>query len=237
MPDDIIRQSVITLIEGDGDSEIRRYFVAHPREAVQCLGEELIRYWQRTLAHYWSRMVNTLEWDVLHHARSLALGGPKEVFDDLHSSITFRDSQINIQAICQHHSQPFEAKLEGSGIQLVPVIFRGCGRMFQVDPNWQPMVAYGVRSAGLWHSRKPPVNQSLELALGASRAMILQSLTTPMNTGALAIKLCITASAASQQLGRLTKAGLVAQYRSGKRVYYQLTRRGAELLALFDRTY
>lgn len=236
-PDDIIRENVGILIEEKGDSAIRRHFMAHPREAVNCLAEEMRLYWQRALTHYWSRMVNTLESDILYHARSLALDGPGDVFDDLHTSISFRDSQINIAAICQHHSPPYEATLEGSGIHLVPVVFRGCGRMFQVDPKWQPMIAYGVRGTGLWHSQKLPHNQSLELALGVSRARILQVLVTPMSTGELARRLYITAGAASQQLGRLTKAGLIKQHRSGKRVYHQLTQRGTELLALFDRTY
>jgi len=97
------------------------------------------------------------------------------------------------------------------------------------------MIIYRARGLGLWQQEEPDRNPSLEIALGAGRARVLQLLTTPANTGEIARKLHITAGAASQHLSRLNDAGLVEPYRSGRRVYYHLTDRGAQLLLLFDR--
>jgi hypothetical protein len=127
-PDEVIREGILTLIEEEGDSEIRRYFLAHPREAVQCLVEELRLYWKR------------------------ALHGPSAMFDDLHSSVHFHPNQILLQPVRQHHHEDVELNLRGEGLQIVPTIFRGCGRMFQVVPDWQPMLAYGKYSILPCHS-------------------------------------------------------------------------------------
>ncbi len=232
--DEVIREGILTLIEEDGDSEIRRYFLAHPREAAECLVEELRLYWKRTLHDYWSRMISTLEGDVLYRARMLALNGPGSMFDDLHSSVHYDHRQIQLQPVCQHHHEDVALNLSGDGIQIVPTIFRGCGRMFQVVPDWQPMLAYGVRGTGLWHEKLPSSNHALELTLGAGRARVLRSLTPPASTGEVAQKVRISTANASQHLSRLTEAGLVEPRRSGKRVYYHLTTRGINLLALFD---
>jgi DNA-binding transcriptional ArsR family regulator len=158
------------------------------------------------------------------------------VIEELHSSVSYRPGEIQLQPVCQYQHRDVELTLDGEGIQLVPTIFRGCGRMFQVVPDWQPMLAYGVRGTGLWCQKPPPSNQSLELALGIGRARVLQVLMTPSSTGEVAYKARIAAATASQHLGRLARAGLVEPRRSGKRVYYYLTRRGTELLALFDAT-
>jgi DNA-binding HxlR family transcriptional regulator len=235
-PDELIQDGILTLIESDGDSEMRRYFLAHPRAAIGCLVEELREYWRRTLVHYWSRMMSTLEGDLLYRARQLALDGPGALFEDLHSSVDFRNSQIQLLPVCQHLHDDVELTLHGEGIQIVPLIFRGCGRMFQVTQGWQPMLAYGVRGAGLWYQKPASSNQSLEHALGTGRARVLRVLQMPASNGEIAFKARISAATASQHLLRLTKAGLVQPQRSGKRVYYSLTERGVSLLALFETT-
>jgi DNA-binding transcriptional ArsR family regulator len=233
-PDEIIRQDIQMSIDEHGDSEIKRFFLVHPREAVWCLVEELRVYWKHVLAHYWARMISTLEGDVLYRARMLALNGPSTLFEDLHPTIAYQPGQIKIQPVCQCLHHDLELSLAGDGIQLVPMIFQGCGRMFQVTPGRRSMLAYGVRGTGLWRQNRP--TQSLELAMGAGRARVLQAVITPATTGEIAIKLRLTAGTASQHLGRLTKAGLVEPRRSGKRVFYHLTKRGEELIALFERS-
>ena len=233
-PDDLIRAGILTLIEEDGDSAIRRFFLAYPREAIVCLVEELRVYWQRTLVHHWSRMIANIEGDMLYRARLLALDGPGALFGDLHSTVNLDRNKIEIQSSCQRKHKEFELSLNGEGLQLVPLIFRGCGRMYQVAPGWQPMLAYGIRTAGLWYQRQAASDQSLELALGAGRARVLRALSTPATTGEVAYRLRISAAAASQHLSRLNKAGLSQPRRSGKRVYYQLTERGQKLITLFS---
>jgi hypothetical protein len=233
-PDETIRTGILELIAEDGDSQMRRYFLTHPRESIECLVEEMRVYWKRTLVQHWSRMIANIEGDMLYRARLLALDGPGAVFSDLHSSVNLNKNQIVLQPACQHLHNTMEFSLNGEGLQLVPLIFKGCGRMYQFAPGWQPMLAFGIRGAGLWYQRQPSADQSLEIALGAGRARVLRVLATPATTSEVAYRLHLSAAAASQHLSRLTKAGLSQPRRSGKRVYYHLTERGQKLLMLFS---
>jgi DNA-binding transcriptional ArsR family regulator len=233
-PDALVRKYVQELIEEDGDTQHRQDFMVSPRQTVRHLAEELRLFWQRTLAPYRSRMVSIKETDVLYRARILALDGPGSLFKDLHPGMSYQDSQLAIQANPRSRHADAEFRLNGEGFQLVPTVF-GTECRLQIVPEWRPRLSYPVRGGGLLY-QKPP-SQSLELALGAGRASVLQALTTPASTSELAYRLMVTSSAVSQQLDRLKRAGLVEARRSGKRVYYQLTQRGEALIALFERIY
>jgi hypothetical protein len=232
--DDRIRDGAFTLIEEDGDSEIRQYFVVNPREAVGRLVEELRLYWQRTLAHYWPRMVSILEGDILYRGRLLALDGPDGLLPDLHPSITYQPYQIHLAPVCHYRPRHHEFNLAGDGIQLVPTIFTCCGHMLQVTPERRPMIVYSARGGGLY-GQETRASKPLELTLGASQARVLNGLRIPATTGEMAQRLSLTSGGVSQHLQRLARAGLVEPHRSGKRVYYQLTRWGEELIAIFER--
>jgi len=234
LPDELIRKNVQELIDVDGETEIRRYFLAHPHEAMECLVEDIQLYWKRTLEPTWSKMISVLEGDLLYRGRLMALDGPEALLPDLHSSISYQDRQIHIGRVCDHPKPNKVVELNGDGIQLVPVIFAGCGRAYQITPEWRPMILYSARGVGLYNG-ETRASKPLELALGASRAQVLQGLRVPATTGELAHRLQLTSGAISQQLDRLKRAGLVEPHRSGKRVYYRLTRLGEELMALFER--
>jgi DNA-binding transcriptional ArsR family regulator len=233
-PNELIRKNVQALIAHDCDTDIRRFYIAHPREAVQRLVEDLRLYWRRVLEPSWSQMVSILEGDLLYRGRLLAMDGPDSLLPDLHDSITYQHSQIHVGSVCNHKVCPEHVALAGDGLRLVPAIFISAGRALQVTPEWHPMIIYNARGVGLY-ARQTRASKPLELALGAGRARVLQGLRTPTTTGEMAHRLSLTSGAISQQLDRLKRAGLVEAHRSGKRVYYQLTRRGEELIALFER--
>lgn len=233
-PEATIRKNIQTLIHQEGDSELRQFYLAHPHEAVQCLVEELRVYWQRALAHSWSRMIGILEGDILYRGRVLALDGPDNLLLDLDPTITYQKSQIQLMPLRGHEYRWKDFHLAGDGIQLVPTIFAGCGHMVQITPEWHPMILYGARGVGP-SNQETRAAKSLEVALGAGRARVLQGLRTPATTGELAHRLGLTSGAISQQLQRLMLAGLVEPQRSGRRVYYRLTQRGEMLIALFER--
>jgi hypothetical protein len=231
-PHDLIRKYTRELVSEDGDSEIRQFFIVHPREAMECLAEELRLYWQRALAQHRSRMLSIKEGDVLYRARTLALNGAGALLKDLHPAFSYQNNTIQIRRSPGSRYDDKDFQLNGQGLQLVPCVFASEARL-QIVPEWPPRISYPVRGGGLWW-HKPP-GHSLELALGAGRASVLQALVIPATTGELAHRLMVTSGAVSQQLERLKRAGLVEAHRSGKRVYYQLTRRGEELISLFER--
>ena len=238
VPDSVIRKNVNLLIELSGPSEMRQNYLAYPREMLLCLIEELRFYWQRALAPHYPQMLAVLEGDVLYRARQLAVEGPAVMLADLHPSLILKERHLQIDKdIPMPDIYPgHETALQGHGLQLMPSIFSDRKLHWQFAPEWQPMLMYGVRGMGMWQQQPPDRNYSLELTLGEGRARVLQALIHPASTGELAHRLQLSAGGVSQHLSRLHEAGLVESHRSGKHVFYQLTQRGADLLAIFDRT-
>jgi DNA-binding HxlR family transcriptional regulator len=234
-PAEIVRENVLTVIEYDGESEIRHHFLARPREALDCLMEELRLYWQYTMAHHWERVETVLENDVLYHARQMALHGIDSMFSDLSTPISYSDRKVVIKKPyhdCNVNEK--ESFLNGRGLQLVPMVFSQTHAWHQIVPHWQPMLMYGARGMGLWYRPKnPEPDKALRLTLGTGRAKVLLSLLAPAHTTELAQKLNLTSGAISQHLQRLSQAGLVESHRNSHHVYYRLTARGENLVRLF----
>ena len=232
-PNELIRRTVQETIDLCGESEILMQFVAYPRELLECLIEDIRTYWGRTLAHHWPSMMSVLESDMLYRARQLAVDGSSALLNDLYPGLQLRGSRIEYDLSHKPMHCSRDYVLHGEGLQLVPGIFAK-SIMWQLAEEWRPMLEYPSRGTGIWwRPAIPTLDQSLEIALGEGRARVLRLLSTPANTGEIGRQLQITAGAASQHLGRLNQAGLVEPHRSGKRVYYHLTDRGAKLLALF----
>jgi DNA-binding transcriptional ArsR family regulator len=240
-PDEIIRKNVQYLVDVAGESDIRQHFLVYPHDVLYCLVEELRLYWQRALERHWPRMTTVLQDDILYRAKRLALGGLDKLIKDLNPKVKYIPGALELDKNphkgLRLNGGESEFRLRGNGIQLVPVIFAH-SVMYQVVPEWHPMLGYRPRGTGLWWKEAPTEpDPSLEIIIGAGRARVLQALMTPTSTGDLARKIGLTAGATSQHLGRLHQAGLVQPHRSGKRVYYQLTIKGEHLLALFDGEY
>jgi hypothetical protein len=233
-PDTVIRKNIEFAISIAGMSPIRQMFLDHPREALECLIEELRFYWQQAIEPHWSQVSSILERDLLYRANILARDGIDAVFGDLSDRFEYRSGEIRIAKEHKYHTILPSIPLEGRGIQLVPSIFAACKGSWQVVPEYLPMLIYQSRGLGLWkHDAKPEPGQALQLTLGTSRARLLQSLSEPAHTADLAQRLNLTAGAVSQQLGRLSQAGLIESYRGGSKVFYRLSTRGERLLGVF----
>ncbi len=249
-PDEIIRKNVEVVMVYDGETPIRMQFLERPREALDCLIEELRFYWNAVLAPHWAQMTVILENDVLFRARALALYGVDVTLEGISDALGYHRGilQLDRQPHGKHTTSDIayggtDFQLKGDGLQLVPSLFssRGAANMcavaWQVAPEWLPMLIYEARGLGLWRQQAvepADANELLALMLGASRARLLQTLIEPIHTNELAQRLSLTAGAVSQQLGKLAQAGLIELYRSGSKVYYQLSDRGGRLLEVFD---
>jgi DNA-binding transcriptional ArsR family regulator len=99
-----------------------------------------------------------------------------------------------------------------------------------LDEPWQPTLIYPARGvAGLWSPPPADVPATLGRLLGTTRARLLLATAEPATTTALARRLGISPASASEHLGVLRDAGLVAGRRIGRRVLYELTPLGAVL--------
>ncbi len=231
--DAVLRHHIQMVIEAFGETEIRRQFLAYPHESLECLIEDLRVYWQHALARHWPRIVSVLESDMLYHARLLALKGVDEMMNELHPKLRYQPGVMLIdKEPCIYDGNDFH--LNGSGIQLIPAVFSTQALSWQIAPEWQPMLIYGARGAGLWYEPcLPDPEQALITTLGEGKARLLMALKSPAHTTDLARQLDVTAGAVSQQLSKLSQAGLVESNRSSNHVYYHLTSRGEKLLLLF----
>ncbi|MBE0690915.1 MAG: winged helix-turn-helix transcriptional regulator [Anaerolineae bacterium] len=234
-PPSLVRKNIEYIIEIDGETEARRHFLAYPDEAIYCLTEELRLFWQRALSVYWSRIQTVLENDILFRARQQALQGAEQMVNDLGDDLRYQSRTLEI---LKHHAASqlchYLETLEGNGIRLVPTVFKASLISWQTAPEWQPMIIYGARGAGLWHNTELPEPEgALRAVFGDARATLLQALLNPGHTSELAQRLGVTSGAVSQQLAKLNEAGLVESHRSGYHVYYRLSQRGAQLMTLF----
>ena len=232
-PDAQIRRNIERVILMGGSDPLQQVFLERPREALECLIDELRFYWQQALEPYWTQLATILEGDVLFRARRLATHGIDAMFSDLSAKVDYHQGVLSIDKTVSDHLSASH-KLDGSGIQLVPSVFMPCGGTWQVEPEYLPMLIYEVRGLGLWTQKSNDApDAALEITLGKSRARLLMALVEPAHTNDLAYRLGLTAGAVSQQLGKLTQAGLIESFRSGNKVYYQLSTRGEQLLNVF----
>lgn len=240
MDHDIVRKNVQVVLDRKTNPQyqtILEHYLSDPNAALEILVAEMRDYWDRVLAAHWTNIKSILENDVLFRARQIAVDGTDSLFANLHHMLTFNAGVIELKrALCAEVTE--EYTLKGSGIKLVPAALGWDGITWQIDSDFEPMIIYGARGAGLWNQPEQKTfedyDPSLEITIGAGRARILTALSDPVNTGELARKLNVTAGAISQHLGKLTEAGLVESHRSGNRVFYRLSPRGEQLLAVFS---
>jgi DNA-binding transcriptional ArsR family regulator len=235
-PAALIRANVETMIRYYGSSSVLEHFMRAPHEALECLIEDILRYWQIAFEPRWSQIRSVLENDMLYHARQMALNGTEHMLNSLSNALEYGGQRIEItKERAAQNGEKVDFTLNGEGLYLTPALFHLPDSLsWQITPEWEPMLIYSARGAGGWYTpQMPDPIEDLELALGATRAQVLLALRDPEHTVGLARMLHLTESAVSQHLKRLTSAGLVDSRRSGHHVYYRLSERGSSLINLF----
>ena len=115
-----------------GMTPVRQMFLDHPREALECLIEEVRFYWQQALEPYWPQLASLLENDILFRARALALYGIDSMFTDLSDRMEYRQGEILIHKESQA-ALWLELSTSGRRGTACPVDVRGsaagCGRL------------------------------------------------------------------------------------------------------------
>jgi DNA-binding transcriptional ArsR family regulator len=136
--------------------------------------------------------------------------------------------------------KPFQIEgvvADGRGILLVPCAFAWPRLYAVIEEPWQPSLVYVPRGAAkLWVSSRSDVEGALVEVLGFGRASVLKGLIIPRTTE-LARQLGLSPGTTSEHLSRLRKAGLAEPHRSGRSVFYRLSRKGEQLLGLFGEGY
>jgi DNA-binding transcriptional ArsR family regulator len=230
----VVREVEYLKSSGDGVGPHRERllesYLTNPMASLGRLAESLLRYHEVAVAPHWPRLRVLLEGDVLKRAQALAFGGPQALFDDLHPSVRYRDGLLEVK-------KPFQIEgvtPGGRGILLVPCAFAWPKLYAIIEAPWQPSLVYAPKGAAkLWVSSPSQVEDALVAALGLGRASVLKGLAIPRTTTELARQLGASPGTTSEHLSRLRRAGLVEPHRSGRSVFYRLSREGEQLLELF----
>jgi DNA-binding MarR family transcriptional regulator len=188
--------------------------------------------WDALLAQRWPRIRECLERDILHRARALATGGLSALFPDMSPRITVDGRRLLLaigDANC--HRRP----LNGKGILLMPSAFLHPRIAEMIEPvSGQACIWYPARGAGsaiMFCGETSEDEGALAKLIGSTRAQILQALSEPSHTTALAIRLGRSAGNIADHLNVLRSSGLIRRTRSGRHVLYSRTDSAEALLA------
>jgi DNA-binding transcriptional ArsR family regulator len=210
-------------VDTDDPGAVER-FQEDPAEGVRRVADRLEEYWNVAFGEFWPRIHGLLEADVMWRSRRLATGGVKELFADLHPSVTWLGGRLMADKTCD-----YEGDLGGDGLVLVPTAFSWRHISVMFEP-YRPMLCYPARGVGtLWTSGAPCTPSALAALIGRTRAQILTALAEPGSTTGLARRFGVTPGAISQHLSVLSDGGLVVRQRLGREVLYRRTSVGDAL--------
>ncbi|TQS30821.1 DUF5937 family protein [Microbispora sp. KK1-11] len=209
------------------DPAALRRFADDPAEGVRRVAGQLREYWSVAFEEFWPGIRALLEADVMWRARTLAAGGVRELFADLHPGVAWHGDRLVTAKNCA-----YDGDLGGDGLVLVPSAFSWPDVWVMYEP-YLPMLCYPARGVGtLWSDGTPCTPEALAALIGRTRAQVLTALAEPGSTTGLARRLGLTPGAVSQHLAVLSDAGLVARRRLGREVLYRRTPVGESLAAV-----
>jgi DNA-binding transcriptional ArsR family regulator len=207
--------------------------LTQPGTATELLVDELRAYWTIALAASWSRVEDFLLADVERAGKRV----PFATAASMSPAYTLAGSELDVANM---HYAPISVPGTSEG-WLIATVFSWphdasivCNEVGIAWPTRAPMLPYAPSGlANLWDDARLPGDDALASVVGPARARIMALLVHPTSTTEIANALAMTPGGASQQLALLYGAGLVERSRERRHVYYRLSRRGSQLLALF----
>ncbi|GLV49654.1 transcriptional regulator [Thermobispora bispora] len=222
-PPEVVREE-LSWVRSDDPRTLER-FLEDPAAGVRRVADRMLEYWTAALEEFWPRVQALLDADVLWRARRLAAGGVRELFADLHPSVSWHGDRLVAVKAYQ-----YTGEIRGEGLVLVPSVFGWPGVYVMHEP-YRPMLCYPARGVGtLWSEGGHCVPGALAALIGRTRAQILTALGEPGSATGIARLFGLTPGAVSQHLTVLFDCGLVSRQRLGRQVLYRRTPLGDSLI-------
>jgi DNA-binding transcriptional ArsR family regulator len=235
-PLDVLRTEIARAAEphdNPGASRLLAAYTANPLALREAIADAVERYWKCAIAPDWPRIEALLEGEVLWRARTLALHGAGEVLRTLHPTVSNTSDAVHIAS-----TQEGECRVDQDGLLLVPSVFSWPDVFTVHDEAWRASIYYPARGAGtLWEplrEERRRLRDPLALLAGSGRARVLRALAAPATTTELAVRLGASPASVSAHLQRLQRAGLLERTRIGRRVFYQTSATGRDLLHMLE---
>ncbi|BCY10459.1 winged helix-turn-helix domain-containing protein [Actinoplanes sp. L3-i22] len=197
-------------------------FARDPRAGMTTLLAEVRAYHDVAIAPLWPRLRASAEAEIAGRMRVAAARSPRAMIDSLHPRLAWDGSALLLKY--PHKTGEWSG---GAGMALLPTGFAG-PEMYAVTTGralWYAPRGYG----NLWQSPPAPA-ATLTALLGPTRAAVLTLLAAPASTGDVAGHLGLAPATASHHLTTLRDAGLLTTTRAGRRLLYERTPLGDQLL-------
>jgi len=228
-PDHVVRAEMAIAFPR-GVPRSLRSAVEDPKGFLLKVATLLEEFWNRALAPDWPLLRSKLEAEVLFRSRALALGGADALFKGIHRDIRYEHGCLTIRT-----DSYWDGEKRKSGILLVPSIFSWPDVFLTVRPPWRPTIAYTSRGvAQVWSDEGHRTSNGAHQLLGRTCARIITVLKSPQTTIETATALRLSSPAASEQITKLWRAGILERTRIGRRVFYALNPKGRALLAALE---
>ncbi|GLW30363.1 winged helix-turn-helix domain-containing protein [Actinoplanes regularis] len=206
-------------------AEVER-FVTDPRGALAALITEIRAYHQVAIVPLWPRLRAVADAEIAARVRAAAERSPRALLDGLHPRLDWDGSAL----LLKYPDKTDEWPGEGQSLTLLPTGFAGPQVYALTGSPTGRSLWYAPRGYGnIWDAEREP-DAALSALLGPTRAAVLTLLAAPASTGDVADRLGLAAATASHHLTTLRDTGLVAAERSGRRLLYQRTHLGDQLI-------
>jgi DNA-binding transcriptional ArsR family regulator len=189
----------------------------HSEVTADRLADLLASLWTELVQSSWDRIRGCLDRDILYQARALSSRGLAGVFAELAPSVTLEASTRS---------------LDHAGLLLMPSAFIW-PRRARIHAPLEGLlrISYPARGSGaIWFSSSCPRHPGVASLIGNTRAQILEALSEPMHTTALALQLGRSPGNVADHLAVLRDSSLVDKARVGMHVLYLRTPLGEALL-------
>ncbi|MGZ8177256.1 ArsR/SmtB family transcription factor [Williamsia sp. SKLECPSW1] len=225
-----VRRDLVDLAEGKPLAPALASMADDPTRLARTVADTLRDYHAAVIAPFWSDIARILESDVTYRGREFVRRGAVGLFDGLTDSVRWLDEGLIEVSLTSYVEA--EGVSGGQGLVLTPSVFtRRAAASWQSYRTGTSWIAYPARGQGTLAGGGPAVDPDLALRelLGTAKADILQALSEPTSTSALAQRFGVSPSAVSQNLRVLRANGLVESSRHGREVLYRLSAIGTAL--------
>jgi DNA-binding transcriptional ArsR family regulator len=203
---------------------------ANPRAVLEGIAASFWAAWEDRFATDWPAIEAIHEGDIVYRSLALTRGGPHDLLDELRPAAWLDGDDLCV-------ARPTETVVApgGSGVTLVSSVFAPDELLTGRSPGGRWCVVHPpVGRSLLWLPDDTNPTDQLSGLIGPVRAQILVALEVPRTTSDIAQLCHLAPNTASYHLARLRDAGMVESSRAGRRSYYRLAGRGAQLLSLWS---
>ncbi|SDS40007.1 ArsR/SmtB family transcription factor [Actinoplanes derwentensis] len=199
--------------------------IRDPRTLLALLVPEIRAYFEVAIVPLWPRLRAAADAEIAGAARTMADHSARAMMARLHPKLDWTGSAL----LLRYPGKQGQWTLDGHHLTLLPTGFAGAEVFAMPDSPAGRTLWYAPGGHGnIWLPTAP--NAPLAALLGPSRAAVLALVSAPYSTGEVAHQLGLAAGTASYHLTTLRDTGLVTAVRAGRRLLYQRTALGDQLV-------